>query len=451
MHQTRLSSLIVILIAVSTFMFCVSADAQWLPDRAYTEGPGIRVGDLELHPGIAVRGGYDTNIFRQRRNEIGSAILAVTPHLNIKTLSGQRLTQGETAAGAQATTTLPKVAFNAGLAGTLFHYFNDRAPTNVEFDTDAALGILPDRPVGFDVTLAYVRSTRPFTQYGGSNDRNYYAEDRITPGFTLRAQSRSGVLKGSLAYTPVVDIFENQVFSYLNSASHDFTARAAWKFLPYTALVYDGTISARRYFDFNDPGQVVRLSNSNRLQSRLGINGAITPFLSARALVGYAMGDYFNRSLNDYEDVVGEAALTYKVDVHGFEIGYLRSVQASSIGGWMAEDRGYVQASTLLGHVFALTVQGGAGRAHYGRVVDVNGNPLGIDATTNAPTFKRDDTRIDAGVHAEYRATNWLAVTADFSTILTLTDFQFNISTNGLPYPAQFKSYQAFGGLRLHY
>jgi len=64
--------------------------AQWLPDRAYTEGPGIRVGDLELHPGVAVRGGYNTNIYLQPDTALsparGTPILAVTPHLNLTTL-----------------------------------------------------------------------------------------------------------------------------------------------------------------------------------------------------------------------------------------------------------------------------------------------------------------------------------------------------------------------------
>src|SRR5580704_8456803 len=40
------------------------ADApQWLKDRQYNEGIGIRTGDLELHPGIAGEVGYDSNYF----------------------------------------------------------------------------------------------------------------------------------------------------------------------------------------------------------------------------------------------------------------------------------------------------------------------------------------------------------------------------------------------------
>jgi Putative beta-barrel porin 2 len=451
--QTRLRSLIVSLIAFSILTLVrESATAQWLPDRAYTEGPGIRVGDLELHPGVAVRAGYDTNIFRQRTNLVGSGILAVTPHLNIKTLGGQRLLEGETGAAAQKTPIMPKVAFNAGLAGTFFYYFEDSAPANMEFDTDAVLSILPERPIGFDVSANYVRTTRPFTRYGGSSDRNYYAEDRITPGLTLRGQSRSGVLKGAITYRPLIDLFENDAFNYLNSLNHEVSGRTAWKFLPYTALLYDAGVTMRRYFDLTNPNSTVRLSDSNAFQNRLGINGNVTPFLALRALVGYAMGTYTDPVLNEYEDVVGEAAISYKVGAHGVEVGYLRSVQASSIGGWMQEDRGFLEASTLLARVFAITLRGGAGRAHYGRALDANGDPLGIDHNTGNPTDKRDDTRVDAGLHLEYRATNWFAITGDLSALVTLTDFDYPMTAPGtLPIPAQFVSYQAFGGVRFHY
>jgi len=62
------------------------AEAQWAPDRAYTEGPGIRLGNFELHPGVAVRGGYDSNVFRTKNNTKGAAILGITPHLHLSTL-----------------------------------------------------------------------------------------------------------------------------------------------------------------------------------------------------------------------------------------------------------------------------------------------------------------------------------------------------------------------------
>jgi len=37
-----------------------SGTPEWLQDRRYNEGIGIRAGDLEIHPGIAGEFGYDS-------------------------------------------------------------------------------------------------------------------------------------------------------------------------------------------------------------------------------------------------------------------------------------------------------------------------------------------------------------------------------------------------------
>ena len=44
---------------------------QWLKDRRYAEGVGVREGDLELHPGIAGEVGYDSNWFLRSSSAIG--------------------------------------------------------------------------------------------------------------------------------------------------------------------------------------------------------------------------------------------------------------------------------------------------------------------------------------------------------------------------------------------
>src|SRR5258708_32969210 len=60
-----------------------SSDApQWLKDRRYGEGIGIRAGDLELHPGIAGEVGYDSNWFL-RTNKTGPTISNGSPNAPI--------------------------------------------------------------------------------------------------------------------------------------------------------------------------------------------------------------------------------------------------------------------------------------------------------------------------------------------------------------------------------
>jgi hypothetical protein len=180
------------------------------------------------------------------------------------------------------------------------------------------------------------------------------------------------------------------------------------------------------------------------------LNGAITNHIGARFLVGYAAGFFTEKLLNDYENVVGEAALNYRIDAHLFELGYTRTVQPSPLGAWMQQDRGYLSVETLFARVFALKVSGGIAHANYGRLLTATGGDPGFDTKTGANTDKREDLRGDAGVHAEYRATNWLAFMADFAVLSTKTDFRYRVEGRE-PFAAQFVSLQAFGGVRAHY
>jgi hypothetical protein len=431
-----------------------SGVAQWLPDRAYTEGPGIRVGDLELHPGVAVRGGYDTNVFRTpgtlSNPEVDSAILAVTPHLHLSTLGRQRLSGGENAAGAAAAPLPPPVAFDFGVAATYFHYFEESAPKNAEVDLDGSLSVLPDRKFGFDVGATYGRFTRPFTAQVGSSN-NSYAYDRIRPSLTLRGQSSGGVLKGRVGFAPTFNIYEGRAFRYLEQYQYEVPVGLAWKFLPNTALLYDGSYSFNDYRRPQEERASIFLSDSHRLQSRVGINGAVTPRFAVRALVGYAVVLQKQFLLDDREDAVGEAALIYSWSFKdSVEAGYQRMLEVANLGGWTQLDRGYLKSRNLFGGLFALNLEAGVAHVNYGRLLAPTSTPdmevaLGVGGETH-----RDDIRIDGGVHAEVRATNWLAFTADFSVLATLTDFRY--ARDAAPvYPGEFKTFQVFGGVRAHY
>src|SRR5258708_33130360 len=74
---------------------------QWLKDRRYNEGIGIRSGDLEVHPGIAGEVGYDSNWFQRSTDTnvangppgapvVPSFVVRVTPSLYLSTISRQR-------------------------------------------------------------------------------------------------------------------------------------------------------------------------------------------------------------------------------------------------------------------------------------------------------------------------------------------------------------------------
>ena len=90
------------LLALATALTAAApAVAQdWLSDRKRAEGPGIRLGDFELHPGIGIEGGYDSNVFFSDGGAtstaiVPSGILRITPHFFFSTVSAQREAEGE--------------------------------------------------------------------------------------------------------------------------------------------------------------------------------------------------------------------------------------------------------------------------------------------------------------------------------------------------------------------
>src|SRR5579863_5499284 len=103
--------------------FTSQADTpQWLQDRRYNEGIGIRTGDIEIHPGIAGEAGYDSNWFLRSDKQgadngpptapvIPAAAFRVTPSLYLSTLGPQRRS-------GDVVPDPPSVAFRAGVNAT---------------------------------------------------------------------------------------------------------------------------------------------------------------------------------------------------------------------------------------------------------------------------------------------------------------------------------------------
>ena len=438
----------------------MQASAQWLPDRRYAEGPGIRLGELELHPGVAIRAGYDNNVFKSDGDAQpirDAAVLAITPHLNLTTEGAQRAKEGEDQAAP-----MPRyLAFRGGIAATYLHYFLENAPRNVAIDTDLKLNVAQGRPVELVVSAGYLRSVTPFTENAGA--RNAYVFNVIDPALRLKFNSRSQVLTASIGYAPKYTHFESSTFNYLNSLQHGIEASGAWRFLPSTALVYDAGLTLQNYMNFDKVDErLLLLSNNESFQSRVGVNGALTNHLSLRVLAGYAVGFYNRDALDEFEDAIGEAVMTYGFGPHSWSLGYQRTVASSALGAWIQTDRGFTKLGLLIAQRFSLGLEAGAGRANYGRLVRAvavaddtsDGDPDGITGLGLGGDRTRDDIRIDGAVRAEYRATNWLAVMLDFTAQSVITDFDYELSRDSqrvIPDPADFTALQVFGGVRAHY
>ena len=420
-----------------------SASAQaWLSDRKRSEGHGIRVGDLELHPGLGTEVGYYTNPFYSE-SPSGSAALRVAPHLFLSTLGAER-------AGADDGTYRPGlVRFTGGLSASYQHYFVFAARDALGTDINLDFTLAPERPVGLRLTEVLNRTALPFS------DSNLPPAQRLTvkaPDFTryneiagaqLLFQTSGGILKGSLGYSFAYAWFDDLGFQINNNLTHTGHLTAGWEFLPKTALFYDATFAHQEYPKQNDSefaGMTYsRLVNNDQLSTRIGVNGAITSRLGATIAVGYAAG-FFGGI--DYEGLIGSVEGRFTPN-EASELALVadRSFMPSYLGGFLENDRIYARLRWLIGRAVLIRSRIGVEFLRFG-FDPLQGN--------------RHDRRYFGDLSGEYRFIDWLALTAQVNMLIDDTDFVFQAPASAtgaaaIPNPAKFKAFEGWLGLRAFY
>jgi hypothetical protein len=443
--QTRFFLYIYFGLSILTLVTLISPSAKaqyWLEDRTRAEGHGIRLGDLELHPGIGAEMGYDSNVFYRAKGVEDSPILRISPHLLLSTLSQERRFTTDTEGEKR---TPPAVNFKGGINAGYYHYFSiDDAVDNVSLGLDFHLNINPERPFSLLLDANFTRNVNPFVQYVGIKAPSY-ARDDLLAGPKLVFSSRSGLLMGAVGYRFGASLFEASAFNFYNNITHFITLDGNWQFFPRTALVYDASLGLQNYTkDVTDESRL-QLNDNRRVASRLGINGALTTTIALTARAGYAAG-FFDGPYEDYDGVIGGLELRWKpADAFAWKLGYERSYTSSYEGNYGRQDRIYTNAGLMIGRVFLLDAEVWAGLLQYGVPRRGDGQILG---TTPG---KREDTRVGASIGGEYRFVSWLGVNAKVGYMADYTDFETDLSNLVSPEPAKFKKFDAWLGIRAFY
>ncbi|MFW6067494.1 MAG: hypothetical protein ACOC97_04090 [Myxococcota bacterium] len=421
----------------------------WLADRERAEGPGFRVGNLELHPGVGVEAGYDSNVFLEEENTSSSAILRTTAHLMLSTLGQERREEGE----AERDEEQPrggKVAFRGGLNFSHYHFFATPVRDNVGGDLSLDLAINPNGPFTVRIYDTLGRTVRPFTDRAG-DARLKWGRNFNRAGIDFALGSKSGVLRGNLGYAIDLDFFDEQTFRYANSLTHRVNAGADWKFLPSTALLYRLNIRYRDYFDFSASDSPSLLSDTLRVDTEIGVNGAITNTFSVAALIGYSAGFYENENLPNYEAPNGRVELRWRPrQTVRTSLGYQRDFRASFVGNTVQRNRIYAQAQITMLGALLLAPEASVTFAETDAALSTEpGEPF-----LGNRRF-RESIRMRLQLFGEYRVTNWLALNATVAYSADFTDYEFTedvVMGGVLPDPgAAWRKFEVFGGVRIFY
>ncbi len=463
MQRRRLTPFVATLSVLAPLFAASEAHAQgWLADRKYAQGEGIRVGDLELHPGVGAEVGFDSNWFRRSHvdgaNVINASpnapirpggIFRITPSLYISTLTNARKEGDQNAEP-------PKVSFRAGISATYRAFVgpeivDQNGVGGLSGDADIRVDVLPQRPFSFGVSARYTRSVAPNTS--GNPDASFN-RNLFNLGADLTIQPGSGTLDWRLGYLLGATLLDTPTLAPFNSVSHTIQTRGSWKFRPKTAMIMDGSFAFQTWTQ--QANAVNGLLNSTPLHARVGMSGLITPRFALTAMVGYG-GSFVDTSasaeIQQYNSVVGQLEAKFfltanpngeqssSLSISSISIGYNRDFSNSFLGTFYGSDRGYVKFQYFFGGRAVVGIDGGVGALEYPNIFQNNGGTISkiSDPFTNVG--------IDAGLFGEYRFSNTLGLNT------TLKYYQ-EISSKQLPaggafvYDMNYRRFEAYLGFR---
>lgn len=414
-----------------------SAHAQlWLSDPRFSEGIGVKVGELELHPGLGAEFGYDSNYFQRADSEdpIDVLRLRVTPSLSLSSFGSRARAEGGRP---------PRLVLNATAFASYNQIFDagdsseDVNRNDVTLGVGASANIAPQSPIGVDLRGDVQRVGEP----SNSPDEDFAWDRwafRVGGGVTWRPGG--GLFEWRGGYELVFNYFEQDNFRNYDNLQHRFSLKGRWRFLPRMALIYDGSYTLVRYTETPSPpeGEMVR--------SRIGINGLVTYRLALSGTIGW-MSSFYDGVPQNEDTITATAEAKYflmappgvdsesaSTGLSTITAGYSRDMTNSYTNTFYTRDRGYAGITYLLGGVLVLSLEGGF--SHYT-----------FPEGTTFDAFSQN--RIDARLFAEYRFTNTIGLNGSLRYDSNMSDdLRFRDDPDTPTEDLDFERWQAYIGLR---
>lgn len=445
-----------------------TASAQgWLADRRYTEGAGIRTGDLELHPGIGGEVGYDSNWFLRSHTEgpnvangpprlppADAAIFRVTPSFYVATLGSQRLGAGG------APQSAPRVVSFRGGASATGRFFIGKEMSrqhNVGLSSDARLDINQGRPIGLGIFAAYNRLIQP--QVLADPNVSFNRSD-LRGGAELVFIPGGGTLDIRGLYQLQASLFEESNGAPYSSLTHEVGVRNRWRFRPRTALFSDTSLRFVNYLNAARASNY--LNDSTPVRTRFGLTGLVTDRFGALVAAGYGATFFQNPSAvssPQYDSVNAQVEGTFYLGQGGgtddpgkatlllstVSLGFLRDFQTSLLGNFYNTNKVYGRVEYWFGGKMVLRLDG------YGEMLEYPPVFLntGAGAAPAQVTGEFTNVRVGGGLFGEYRVTQSFGLNTTIDYVQQLSDTQIPaVGAPGSIFDLNYRRFQAFAGAR---
>jgi hypothetical protein len=444
----RACALVAVPTAVVTYASNASAQG-WMADRRLTEGPGIRTGDLELHPGIGGEVGYDSNWFLRSSTEgptiangapalpvREAGVLRVTPSFSVSTLGIQRIDNGGTARIEPRA-----VTFRAGAHATLRAFIGKEMSRqhNVGIGSDARLDLNAGRPIGFGVFAGYNRLIQP--QVLSDPNLSFNRSD-LRVGGDITAIPGGGTLDIRGSYQFLASLFEESQGVPYTSLTHEVGVRNRWRFRPRTALFSDTTL---RFINYPNAARASNfLNDSTPLRTRFGITGLITDRFGALLSAGYGATFFQNPNAvtsPQYDSVNAQAEGTFYLSqtpgsdepgkatllLSSISLGVVRDFQTSLLSNFYNSNKAYAKVEYWFGGKMVITVNGYLEQLNYPTAFINNGPgqpPIPGNVTNGVVGGDFTNYRYGGGLFAEYRFSQSFGINTTVDGVVQNSDTQ---------------------------
>lgn len=389
----------------------------WVANRTIGEGAGIRSGNLEWHPGISGEFGYDSNFYQRAGTPAedanfgpvtGILRLRVIPQLSLRSIDRRQQLAGD------ENKQLPppvgfelkgNVAYNEliSLDSRFTQQFSDMR--NLEGGLAGVLKFFPERQWSGNARASYSYIFEPSNLAGFFGAYNRHT---IGVGGNLLWRPGGGAFDWNLIdYNTRFTLFDQSAVGVYNNGMHRFSTNGRWRFLPKTALLFDGGLGILDYENNTN------LNSGEFLTARIGANGLLTKHLGLLVMGGWAASFFHNNNglVRNYDDFIAKAEAKWyfnagtrlqegsaNVGVSSVALGYDRSFEQSYLSDFFQRDRGYAQFGYFFGGRLITTLDAGLSLINYPDFL-FGGEQQGFS-----------ETRIDVTGFAEYRLTETVGI-----------------------------------------
>jgi hypothetical protein len=390
------------------------------------DGDGIKVGSRSLlHPGFALLLGGDSNVFWNRKRDVGGIRPAAIVQPVIWLGIGNREVRDNTLQSPPEATDR-KIDYNlrvtAGYRAYLASAEDIRKLPRFSLDLNAFVVLLPGRrfSVSFTEFLARIGDPRNYDAGVGFNYNR--VDHRGSLGLTLRPGG--GRLSISAAYLNEVLFYEAPDIASGDRLVQGVATEVKWRILPRSSLVATYSLANSFYLSCNAETDPDCNEDNNAHRVMGGFRGQIGARLTLDALAGYGAGIYYDDENGpNFRSFIGTARVAYYPSLRTQVFAQFdRSYSDSLYGNYFVDLGGRIGALHIWRwKMFTEVGMSVVGRRYAG--LPIPGRESRVQSYINAPGFVRKDTIVSLSARVEQPFGRFFVLGLRYDLIVDRTDF----------------------------